>query len=324
MNAIQKRIQELNLLHPDSSAPEDLDSFWIRTKDEAIQTEFASSRVDIHTSMQDMKLLSVTYEGFADTEIHAHLMLPRDASEQKPCPCLITFPGYTNDKGQPEQFAHWIARGVAVLSVDIRGQGVETGNRLGSSHGMVKGWITENLLDLERCYYKAVSVDILRAMAWLTRQPEIDIARIGAIGVSQGGGLALLLTALHEDISLVVADIPNMCHMDYGVFHSTGSLSEVAEFCRKFPDQLDHVLETLSYFDLLNLSDHLRVPMLVSVGLKDTVCLPEQIFPLYNSAASTDKKLEIYPFTGHAVEAAQQRKAIDFVCEHFLGIKSID
>jgi cephalosporin-C deacetylase len=318
MNAIEKRIQELNLFRPDSNTPEDLDAFWSKTREEAIHTKFASSRVDQPTTMHDMKVMSVTYEGFAHTEIHALLMLPCNASEQQPCPCLITFPGYNGDKGQPEQFSHWISRGIAVLTVDVRGQGVETGNRLGSSHGMVKGWITENLLDLEHCYYKAVSVDILRAMTWLTRQPEIDRARIGAIGASQGGGLALLVTALHEDISLVVADIPNMSNMDYGVFHSTGSLAEVAEFCRKSPDQLGKVLEHLSYFDLLNLADRLHAPLLMSVGLKDTVCLPEQIFPLYNSAASTDKRLEIYPFTGHAVEVAQQRKAIEFVCERFL------
>ncbi len=318
MNAIEKRIQELNLLRPDSSAPEDLDAFWRRTKKEAIQTTYTSSRLNLPTSMRDMQVISVIYEGFAQTEIHATLLLPHDANEQQPCPCLITFPGYTGSRGQPEQFSHWVSRGIAVLTVDVRGQGVDTGNHLGSSHGMVRGWITENILDLNHCYYKALSVDILRAMNWLTHQPEIDKARIGAIGGSQGGGLALLLTAMHEDISLVVADIPNMCHMDHGVFHSTGSLTEVAEFCRKFPEQLDLVLANLSYFDMLNLADRLQVPMLVSVGLKDTVCLPEQIFPLYNSAASTDKKLEIYPFTGHTVEAAQQRKAIEFVCDRFL------
>jgi cephalosporin-C deacetylase len=317
MNAIEKRIDELNRYCPDRTAPADLKEFWERTKAEAIETDFSSNKVEKTTYMADMKVYEVQYEGFGDTQIHGLFMLPKHASEEKPRPCLVTFPGYTSDKGTPDDFARWIMMGIAVFSVDVRGQGGETGNRLGSSHGMTKGWVTEGLLDLEYSYYKAMAVDALRAVSWASKQPEIDTSRIGAMGASQGGGLALLVTALHEAVCMTVADVPSLCHIDYGVLHSTGTLSEVAEFCRKHPDQLSHVLNNLSHFDLLNLADRIHVPVLISVGLKDPVCTPEQIFPVFHSLASVDKKLEIYPFTAHTVEPAQKQKAIDFVYERF-------
>lgn len=318
MNVIEKRIEELNQYRPDRSVPLDLHDFWQRTKDEAINKSFRSERVEKITPMSNMKLFSVSYEGFADTRIHANLMLPRSSSEQQPCPCLVTFPGYTGDKGAPEDYAQFVMMGVAVLSVDVRGQGGgETGNRLGSAQGMVKGWVTEGLLDLEHSYYKAMAVDALRAVSWIMEQPEIDASRLGAMGASQGGALTLLVTALHEGIRMAIADVPGMCHMDFGLFNSIGSLSEVAEFCRRSPDKLSEVLNNLSYFDLLNLADRIHVPMLMSVCLKDTVCHPEQIFPVYNHIASKDKKLEIYPFSGHVVEPAQKKRWMEFILRHF-------
>lgn len=311
MNAIEKRIEELHRFRPVCEPPEDHAVFWARTKEEAIGSAFESTRSAAECPLSGMNVYDVAFEGFAGTTIRGTFMVP--AYREGPHPCLLTFPGYTGGKGLPEFYAHWVLLGAAVFAVDVRGQGGETGNTLDSDFGMTRGWITQGIADPDRCYYKAVTVDCLRAAQWMSEQPELDPNRLGVVGGSQGGGLALLVSALHDAIRLTVADIPNMCHMDHGVLHSTGSLTEVADFGRRYPNLLPQALRTLAYFDLLHLGDRIRHPLLMSVGLKDTVCLPEQVFPMYHAVASEDKALEIYPFTGHAVEAAQVRKATQFV-----------
>ncbi|WP_309122086.1 acetylxylan esterase [Paenibacillus sp.] len=315
VNAIEKRIEELHRFRPASEPPEDHAEFWERTTEEALGSAFVSERIEIETPMTGMKAYDVAFEGFSGTTIRGLYMVP--AFTEGPYPCILTFPGYTGGKGLPEAYARWILMGVAVFAVDVRGQGGETGNTLDSDFGMVRGWITQNITDPERCYYKAVTVDCLRAAQWMSKQPELDPKRLGVVGGSQGGGLALLVSALHEKIGLTVADIPNMCHMDHGVLHSTGSLTEVADFGRRYPELLPQALRTLSYFDLLHLGQRMTRPLLMSVGLKDTVCLPEQVFPMYHAAASEDKALEIFPFTGHAVEASQTRRGMEFVRERW-------
>lgn len=315
MDAIQRRINELHQFQAVCTPPDDLEAFWRRTEQEAIGQPFPSRRTEGHSLLSGMNVYEVEYEGYAETPIRAWLMTP--AWKEGPYPALVTFPGYSGGKGNPEDYAAWVLMGAAVFAVDVRGQGGETGNRLGSAHGMARGWITEGLLELERSYYKAVSVDILRAVQWLTQQPDVDGDRIGVIGGSQGGGFALLASARHDAIRLTVADIPNLCHMDYGVLHSTGSLAEVADYCRRHPEALPAMLRHLGYFDMLHQGHRIRHPILMSVGLKDTVCTPEQVFPMYHAIASADKRLEIYPFTGHAVEAAQRRKAYRFVQERW-------
>ena len=311
MNAIEKRIEELHRTRTGTEPPEDHEAFWERTTREAIGSAFPSKRTEADTPMSGMKTYDVEFEGFAGTPIRGLLMLP--AFKEGPYPCLLQFPGYTGGKGMPEAYARWVLMGVAVFAVDVRGQGGESGNTLDQDFGMAKGWITQNITDPDRCYYKAIAVDCLRAAQWMSEQPELDPGRLGIVGGSQGGGLALLVSALHERIGLTVADIPNMCNIDHGVFHSTGSLTEVADLARRYPDMLPKMLRTLSYFDMIHLGHRIKRPLLMSVGLKDTVCLPEQVFPMFHAAASEDKHLEIFPFTGHAVEAAQTRKAMEFV-----------
>lgn len=50
--------------------------------------------------------------------------------------------------------------------------------------------------------------DLRNALSWMRRQPEIDPERIGAWGVSLGGGHAMFLAAFDRRIKAVVAMIP--------------------------------------------------------------------------------------------------------------------
>lgn len=311
MNAIERRIQDLYNYQPDPTAQADLAQFW--------ETLLRRPAVgEIHAEAQDgvpgMRVKTLSYTGFDDTTLYADLIVPEQASA--PLPCVIVFPGYTSGRGLPVQHAPWILAGMAVLAVDVRGQGGQTGNRLGSEHGMTRGWISEGILQRERSYYAALAVDARAAVHAAGMQPEVDASRIGVVGGSQGGGLALLTAAIAPEVKVVLADIPNMCHMDYGLLNTTGSLTELADFCRRFPEHLDTVLRNISYFDMLNLAERVSQPAMLSVGLKDTVCMPEQIFPVFGKLASQTKHLEIYPFAGHEVGPRQRQQGWTFVAEH--------
>lgn len=62
----------------------------------------------------------------------------------------------------------------------------------------------------------------------------MDSDKIAVVGGSQGGGLALLAGALNAKVSAIVADIPNMCRMDYGILYSVSSLTEIAQYIKRF------------------------------------------------------------------------------------------
>lgn len=314
-NAITRRIEDLEKLLPSLTAQADLDEYWERTLKEYSSKPLNATRTEIQTPLAHMEAYKVTYEGFDDTPICGWYILPRSRSET--IPCVVLYHGYTGSRGFPEDYAAYILMGIAVFSIDIRGQGGETGNRLDQTYGMTKGWITQGILDRDTCYYKAITIDALKALDWASLQPEVDSSRICASGASQGGGLAMIAAALSDKPAIAVAHIPNMCQMDFGILNSTSSLSEAAVFIERFPEHLDTVLETLSYYDNMNLAHRIRIPILVTVGLKDPVTMPETIYAAYNRVES-DKVIIPYPFSGHTVTGDQNRTALEFIAGHFL------
>lgn len=299
MNAIETRIHSLKQYVPELTAPTDLEDFWDRVS----QEEAESVRYSIEpvaSPFLQAEVYKVVLEGAANTLVHAWYMLP-SVQLRHPLPCIVSFHGYSDSKGQPENHAAWLLMGYAVLAIDIRGQGGETGNGLPQAYGMTKGWVTQGILDPESSYYRAVAIDGLRAVRCAMAMPEIDSESVFVFGGSQGGGLALLVSTLEPKLRAVIAHVPNMCHMDLGILQSVSSLTEAAEFVTRFPDRLDEVLRTLSYFDIMNLAHRITLPVHVTVGLKDTTCLPEAIFAAYNRIASVNKTIEVHPFMGHAL-----------------------
>lgn len=314
MNTIKQRKLELDNCRPEPTMDtESLTRFW----DEAL-AGYSGKMLDIVltpevTPYPAMDVSKVSYRGYDDTPIHAWYIRPKSrAEEERRIPCIVTFPGYTGDKGYPERYAHWVLLGYAVLAVDVRGQGGETGNLLPMDSGVVKGWMTQGITDIHRSYYMAISIDAVRAIDTAAVLPGVDPDRIAVAGGSQGGGLSLMCGALSGKVAAIVADIPNMCRMDYGVLHSASSLSEVAGYIKRFPEQLDAVLEHLAHFDMLNLGPRIKAPVLVSVGWKDTVCMPETIYAAYNRIQAP-KEMRDYPFSGHEVNEYQKRQAVQFL-----------
>ncbi|MEK8130968.1 alpha/beta fold hydrolase [Paenibacillus filicis] len=310
MNAIEKRIDGLYHFMADSTARPDLEAYWeqtLRLNADGVPYR----RTEEQTPMQ-ASVSRLTYEAHDGTPIHGWYLLPPQPI-RTPCPCIVIYHGYQGSKNEPESYASWLLMGFAVYAIDVRGQGGETGNLAPQNYGMTKGWVTQGILDKHECYYKHITLDALRAVQAASEQPEIDAERIFVMGTSQGGGLALITAALSGRVRGAVANVPNMCHMDFGILNSTSSLAEAAQFVTVFPDKLEQVLQTLSYFDIINLADRITVPVLCSVGLKDMICMPETIFAAYNRLPVKDKTMEVYPFMGHALGRDMDRKAYAFM-----------
>jgi len=314
VHAVQARIESLHNIQAPVTKRADFARFW----DEALrlcrERPFGGEKEPFDVLLNRTQAYRVSFEGYDGSLIVGWYMVPRRHDAPEPFPCVVFFHGYPGDKGNPESYAHWLLMDMAVLVIDVRGQYGESENRLPHPGFMMKGWYTQGVLDHHQSYYKAVSLDAVRALDWAASQPEVDADRLVVYGGSQGGGLSLAASALYgRPVAAVVAHVPHMCWMDFGIMHSTGSLSEPGQLASRYPDQLERILETLSYFDVMNLADRIHSPVLMSVGLKDTVCWPETIFAAYHRVASHDKQLLVDPFAGHHINTGFVRKGWQFI-----------
>lgn len=314
-HAISRKIKDLEKISPPLTSQSDLDEYWDITLKQFASKPLNSKRTLVETPFTYMEVYKIEYEGFDATPIHGWYLLPKFSRDEK-LPCIVYYHGYSGSKGYPEEYAPYILMGMAVFAIDIRGQAGETGNLIPQDYGMTKGWITQGILHPDTCYYKAITIDAIKALDLVSEQPEVDHTRICVSGVSQGGGLAMIAAALSDKPAIAVAHIPNMCQMDYGIMNSSSSLTEVASFIERFPEQLNKVIETLSYYDNMNLAHRIHIPLFVTVGLKDLITMPETIYAAYNRVKS-EKTIIPYPFSGHTVTGDHNRKAIEFISKHF-------
>lgn len=326
MNAITRRREELLMYMPPlTQGKDELEAYWRPHLQAVSQRPLNGKRKRVEEEFfPGTEVCRISYEGYDDTPLYGWFMVPPVRSADK-LPCIIVYPGYTADCGHPEKHASWLLQGYCVLAVDVRGQGGETGNRLQAECGQSKGWMTQGIAGRGTPYYLAVLIDALRAIEFAAEQPEVDNRRIVVAGTSQGGGLALGAAALGGmtkeaavgvspavPVRAVLADIPNLCHLDYAIMHSTGSLTEAAGYLNRYPERLQDVLCNLARFDVMNMAAYIKAPVLISVGWKDSVCPPETVYAAYNRIHAV-KAIRDYPFAGHDVPAAHSVERMLFL-----------
>jgi cephalosporin-C deacetylase len=71
----------------------------------------------------------------------------------------------------------------------------------------------------------------------------------------------------------------------------------------------------------MNLADRIDCPVLMSVGLQDSVCPPRISFVPYNKI-KTEKQYRVYPFSGHGVGAEHNETKNKWIAEK-LGVKEL-
>jgi dienelactone hydrolase len=136
------------------------------------------------------------------------------------------------------------------------------------------GLLIDNLVDRHTYAYRGFYVDAARAVDFLHTRPEVDRARIGVHGSSQGGALTITTAALRPDaIRCGAAGAPYLCgFMDAAALTHSYPYEEINEYLRRYPDREPAVRETLNYFDGINFAPRIRCPMRINLGLRDDVC----------------------------------------------------
>ena len=268
--------QDLEAFSTQVTCPDDFDDFWSGTLEmlSGISLKSVITAEPIRSN-DDVDVFHVTFLSLGGLEISAWYSLPTKGDG--PFPAIVNFPGY---KSEPPVRRDWGKKGVAVLSVAVRG-------KLMSSSEFNPGYpglLTAGLESKENYGYRGVISDCVRAVDFLHSRPEIDPERIYACGSSQGGGLTLITAALRPEIKGGVAGYPFLCcYPEAMTMFQSYPYEELACYARAYPGEEEQMLETLRYFDAVNFAPRIKCPMVVGIALDDEVCPPETSYAAYDA-----------------------------------------
>jgi cephalosporin-C deacetylase len=198
----------------------------------------------------------------------------------------------------------WARKGYLALSVAPRG-------KLRSTRQFNPGYpnlLTHNIVDRHTYAYRGFYVDTWRGVDVLLSRPEVDPARLGVTGSSQGGGLTITTAAMRREVRAAAAGAPYLCgYVDSIDLTHTYPYEEINDYLRLYPERRPDVETTLAYFDGINFAGRISCPIIVNIGLQDNVCPPETGYALFDHIGAQDKQL--YPYDGHGHDAGRAKHA---------------
>ena len=237
------------------------------------------------------------------------LTIPAGASRSKRVPAIVTITG-SGPQDRDEylgfgdfrpfrQFADSLGRrGIAVLRMDDRGTGGSTGT-------------------FKRTTSAEFGEDARAGLAYLRTRPEIDAARLGIIGHSEGAVIAPMVAVLEPDLKAIVLlagvarsvrvaldmQIKNLI-MHNASMSAAGKDSAIAGI----PARVDSMMAAdpwMKFFlthDPAATARRVRTPVLILTGANDQQAPPEQVPELeaaFRDAGNTDVTARVIPGVNH-------------------------
>ncbi len=286
--------------------PARFDAFWDESVAEMRALDPQIELTPHSLSAPFAQCFDLRFTGTGGARVYAKYIRP--VQTDGPAPCVLHFHGYGGASDSNwTAYLHWAARGFAVAALDCRGQGGKS-NDAGTTMGITReGHIIRGLDDAlngapQNLYFRHVFLDTALLARIVAEFEEVDGARLGAIGGSQGGALTMACAAL-ADIKRAaptypfLSDYQRVWEMDL----ASGAYAELKTYFRLFDprhERENEIFEALGHIDIQHLMPRVRGEVLWATGLMDAICPPSSQFAAFNKIPSP-KQTVIYPDFAH-------------------------
>lgn len=240
-------------------------------------------RSDEHCTCYGVRLTS-----WGPYRIFGYLCIPKRG--EGPFPAYYYLPRYQSVvEVVPQGLSVDVRRECVTFAIACRGQRMADRPLIGEFPGM----LTAGIDDAETYPLRGWVADCIRGLQYLRSRPEVDTARIAGAGFND---FALHTAALTDSLCCVAAT-PGLFLNSRELLPARHAypLQEFHDYARCFPDRVDGMYRTLSYFDPLRFAERITIPALLWGGLPWGLHPIEDLQPL---AERIGPHAEVQPTVG--------------------------
>jgi cephalosporin-C deacetylase-like acetyl esterase len=298
-------------LRPSMDAPSGFDSFWQKQLSRLAAEPAHATTTPVNSPDPTVEAVDLQITCPGGMPVSAYYAKPKGA-KPKSLPAIL-YPHSAGVRSSDLPHAVHGAR-MGAICIDVNAHGIPNGRPASFyadlQNGDLKGYAGRNPEDPEGFYFNGMFLRLMRAMEFLTTQPEWDGKTLVVAGSSQGGGQAIVAAGLDPRVTLICASVPALC--DHTGFVNGGPTG--------WPHHLGtgssaKAVEVARYYDAVNFARRARCESLLTVGLVDRTCPPTTVFSAYNVLPET-KRIIIEPAMGHEFPSRLATAFDDRIREH--------
>jgi cephalosporin-C deacetylase len=296
------------LLKPSMPVPEDFDAFWNTQKAALAQVPMKAVLTPVTAGVPKGVAAFDVQIDCLGKPVSGYFGKPVQA-KAKSLPAILHVHG-AGVRSSTLGSVSWALKEGGMLSLDINAHGLPNGKPKeyydALAAGELKGYHNEHSEDREKIYFKGMFLRLLRAIDFLTAQPEWDGKTLIVYGASQGGFQAFAAAGLDARVSFICAGVPAGCD------HTGSQANRISGWPKLVPNGADGrpnaaALQAARYFDNVNFATRAKCQgAVVIVGFIDTTCPPTSVYVAYN-ALTIPKAIHHDILSGHASTPAASK-----------------
>lgn len=305
-------------IKPSLPVPADFDEFWAAQKKKL-------AAVPVNARLTPAAFPSTKVECFdvqADSlgaPVSGYYARPAQAKPGS-LPIILTVHGAGVRSSNLGGAADWASRGL--LAMDINAHGLPNGKPesyyTDLAQGELKDYRNRGRESRETIYFLGMFLRLVRAIDFLTAQPEWDGRTVMVHGGSQGGAQSIVAAGLDARVTFFAAGVPAMCDHT-GVV--AGRVNGWPQFLPNPPGAPDpKIVEAVRYYDAMNFASRTRAAGIVTVGFIDTTCPPTSVYAAYNALAGRKQIFNDPPST-HAISRKAGEAMRNAILAHVAAMK---
>lgn len=270
-------------IKPSLPVPDDFEAFWTAQKQKLAAVPAKATLTPDPASTETLEVFDAQVECLG-APVSGYFARPKGAAA-KSRPAILTVHGAGVVSGNRSGAMRWGNEGA--LAMDINAHGIPNGKPAefykALAEGELKDYRSRGISDRETNYFLGMFLRLVRAIDFLTAQPEWNGRDLIVYGSSQGGFQAFAAAGIDERVSAICAGVPaGSDHTGVAV----GRVNGWPKFIPSLPVTVPNptVLESVRYFDNVNFAARTHAKeAIVTVGFIDTTCPPTGVYAAYNA-----------------------------------------
>ena len=312
-------VDPLNIA-PSLPVPDDFDAFWSDQKKKLAVVPVNARLTEVKSPNEGVVCLDLQADSVG-APVSGYFAKPAGA-KPKSLPIILTVHGAGVRSSSLNEAADWAKR--SFLALDINAHGIPNGKPVefysDLAKGELGGYRTRGCDSRETIYFLGMFLRLVRAMDFLTAQPEWDGRTLVVHGSSQGGAQSIVAAGLDPRVTYFAAGVPAMCD------HTGAVVNRVSGWPKLVPEGPDgkpapKSLEAARYYDARNFATRTKAAGIVTVGLIDRTCPPTSVYAAYN-ALRGKKEILTGPLVAHTTTPEWRQDFRNAILRHVEAMKA--